>query len=925
MSSSTSGPRLRGRRTECETLDGLLRNVRAGQSRVLVVRGEAGTGKTAMLEYLRDRASGCRVATASGVEAEMELPFAGLHQLCAPMLDHLERLPSPQRDALRTAFGLGAGDTPDRFLVALATLSVLAEVAEERPLICLVDDVQWLDTISVQTLAFVARRLLAESVALVFALREPADQTDLAGIPDMVVRGLGDGDARALLDAAIPGRLDERVRDRILAEARGNPLALLELHRGMAPADLAGGFGLDATSPLMGRVEDSFLRRVRSLPAETQRLMLVAAAEPVGDATVLWRAAERLGIALTAASPATAAGLIDVGARVGFRHPLVRSAVYRGAQPAERQEAHGALAAATDPDADPDRRAWHRAHATVGTDEAVAEELERSAGRARARGGVAAAAAFLERATALTSDPARRGARALAAAQAKFESAAPEAALRLVAIAEMCPLDDLQHARLARLHAEIAFALRRGSDAPPLLLDAARRLEGLDPAAARETHLQAIGAAVYAGRLSAESGVRRAAEAARAAPAAPAPRPIDRVLDGMARRFTEGPAAGVPSLRRALEAFRDEPLEDHEATMRWLLLCPVVQSMAVFELWDDDAFRGLATRAVRLARDAGALTTLPVALTYSAGVPLFGGEFAAAAAVIEEADAISAATGNAPILYARLLLCAWRGDEAEAREVIEAGTGNATARGEGRVLALAGYATAVLSNGLGRYEAAIDGAMRGSDDDDQGYAGPSLAELVEAATRAGRPELADSAMPRLEERTRAAGTDWALGILARSRALTTGGGAADALHREAIERLGRTGMRVELARARLLYGEWLRREDRRVDAREHLRAAHEMLTLIGAEAFAERARRELVATGEVVRRHVVATRDDLTAQELQVALLADEGLTNRQIGAELFLSPRTVEWHLGNVFAKLGIGSRRELHDALPERPRAVA
>jgi ATP/maltotriose-dependent transcriptional regulator MalT len=393
----------------------------------------------------------------------------------------------------------------------------------------------------------------------------------------------------------------------------------------------------------------------------------------------------------------------------------------------------------------------------------------------------------------------------------------------------------------------------------------------------------------------------------------------------MARRFTEGPAAGVPSLRRALEAFRDEPLEDHEATMRWLLLCPVVQSMAVFELWDDDAFRGLATRAVRLARDAGALTTLPVALTYSAGVPLFGGEFAAAAAVIEEADAISAATGNAPILYARLLLCAWRGDEAEAREVIEAGTGNATARGEGRVLALAGYATAVLSNGLGRYEAAIDGAMRGSDDDDQGYAGPSLAERVVAATRAGRPELADSAMPRLEERTRAAGTDWALGILARSRALTTGGGAADALHREAIERLGRTGMRVELARARLLYGEWLRREDRRVDAREHLRAAHEMLTLIGAEAFAERARRELVATGEVVRRHVVATRDDLTAQELQVALLADEGLTNRQIGAELFLSPRTVEWHLGNVFAKLGIGSRRELHDALPERPRAVA
>ena len=909
---------LLGRQSECEALDRLVAGVRAGQSRVLVLRGEAGVGKTALLEQLSTMASGFRFARAAGVESEMELPFAGLHALCAPMLGRLPHLPAPQQDALSTAFGLAAGPPPDRFMVGLAVLSLLADVAEEEPLMCIVDDAQWLDRVSAQTLSFVARRLLAERVGLVFALREDGDDPQLGGLPELAVSGLDERDARLLMDATIPGPLDERVRDRILAEASGNPLALLELPRGLTPTAVAGGFGLPDSMPLISRIEQGFVRQLEPLPGETRQLLLLAAAEPVGDVTLLRRAAELLGIGADEAAPAEAAGLIDIGARVRFRHPLVRSAAYRAASVPARRDVHRALADATDPQMDPDRRAWHRAHAAARLDETVADELERSASRAQNRGGIAAAAAFLERAAELTPDSALRGRRALAAAQAKFESAAPEAAHELLALAEMCPLDELQRARLARLRAEIVYALRRGSDAPPLLLDAARQFEALDPALARETYLEALGAAMYAGRLSADSGVRKAAEAARAAPAAPqAPRAIDLVLDGMATRLTEGPGGGAAPLRLALDAFRKEALVGHEELMRWLLLCPVVQSMTMHELWDDDAFHELATRAVRLAREAGALTTLPVALPYLAGVRLWGGEFAAASALTEEADAIAAATGNAALVFGRLALAAWRGGEVEAVELINAGLENATARGEGRVLALAGYATAVLYNGLGRYEAAIDGAKRGSEDDDQCYVGWSLAELVEAATRAGRPEVAAAALPRLEERTRAAGTDWALGILARARALVTEGDAADVLYREAIERLERTRMRVELARARLLYGEWLRRENRRVDAREQLRTAHDAFSRIGARAFAERARRELLATGETAPRRTADTLDVLTPQEAQIARMARDGHSNPEIGAQLFISPRTVEYHLHKVFTKLGINSRKELRAAL--------
>jgi DNA-binding CsgD family transcriptional regulator len=831
-------------------LDRLVGGVLAGQSRVLVVRGEAGVGKTALLEYLAGAAAGCRVARASGVESEMELVFAGLHGLCAPMLGRLKHLPAPQRDALGTAFGVSAGPPPDRFLVGLAVLSLLADVADERPLICIVDDAQWLDRVSAQTLTFVARRLLAERVGLVLARRESGDGLEFAGLPELVVDGLDGPNARVLLDSTLPGPLDGRVRKRILAEAHGNPLALQELPRGLAPAAVAGGFGLPGATPLTSRIEQGFVRRLEPFSVDTRRLLLLAAAEPVGDVRLLWRAAVRLGIGPDDATVAQEAGLVEIGARVRFRHPLVRSAAYRAATA-------------------PDRRQIHEA---------------------------------------------------LAAAQAKFQSAAPESALELLAVAELCPLDELQRARLARLRGQIVFALRRGSDAPPMLLDAARQLEALDPASARETYLEALGAAMYSGRLYAESGVRKAAEAVRAAPAAQqAPRSIDLVLDGMAKRFTEGPAAGAPPLRRALEAFRNEALDGHEEVMRWLLLCPVVQSLTVFELWDDDAFHALATRAERLAREAGALTMLPVTLVYLSGVHLFGGEFAAASALIEEADAIAAATGNAALVYGALLLGAWRGVESEAMELINAGRESATARGEGRVLALAGYATSVLSNGLGRYEAAVEGAQCGGEDDDQGYAASSLTELIEAATRCGRPEDAAAALPRLEERARAAGTDWALGVLARSRALTTEGDGADAFYREAIERLERTRMRVELARARLLYGEWLRRENRRVDARVQLRAAHLRFSSTGAEAFAERARRELLATGESVRRLTSETRDVLTHQETQIARLAADGNTNPEIGAQLFISPRTVEYHLRKVFRKLDVSTRKELRGALAD------
>jgi DNA-binding CsgD family transcriptional regulator len=886
---------------------------------VLVLRGEAGIGKTALLGYAAERAVGFQVARAAGAASEMELPFAGLHQLCGPMLGGLGRLPPPQRDALGTAFGLSSGPQPDRFLIGLAVLSLLSDTAEERPLLCLVDDAQWLDRSSAQVLAFVARRLQAESVVLLFAQREPGEPDEIAGLPDLPLRGLPAGSAAELLASAISGPLDDRVQNRILAEAHGNPLALLELPRELSPAELAGGFGLPGGLPLPGRIEESFLRRAQQLPAETQRLLLVVAAEPTGEPALLWQAAGTLGIPAEAAGPAQAEGLLDLGAQVAFRNSLLRSAIYRAAAADERRSAHLALAAATDAEIDPDRRAWHRAHATLAPDEDVAHELERSAGRAQARGGLAAAAAFLERAAALTPDPGRRARRALYAARAKHLAGAPHEALTLLAAATAGPLGDLDRAMLHRLRGQIALDARHGADAVPLLIDAARQLEPLDPALARETHLEALRAASIAGRLG--IGARAAAEAARRAPSPQGPpRAVDLLLEGLALRFTDGYAASAPALKRALSEVRDQGGRTGQ-DVRW----PWTARRVAPDLFDDDTWLALGTRNVQIARDAGALAVLPLALNYLATLRIFEGDLDTGAALLGEAEAIADATGAAPIVFGRLQLTAFRGDEAQASVLIEASEPAAIARGEGVVLTFAEHGRAVLHNGLGHYQAALDPAQSASAQDELMLSVWSLPELVEAAARAGRTDLAADALERLTERTQAAGTALALGIEARSRALLSDGEPAERLYREAVQRLGGTRMRPALFRAYLLYGEWLRRENRRGDAREQLRAAYEGFIAMGMEAFAERSRGELLATGETVRKRAVQTRYEFTAQEVQIARLASDGLSNPEIGAQLFLSTRTVEWHLRKVFSKLGITSRRELRRALADLPWSAA
>ncbi len=905
---------LRGRHRECDMLEGLLDAVRGGQGRALVLRGEPGVGKTALVEYLAEQASGCRVARAAGVESEMELDYAGLHQLCAPMLGRLERLPGPQGEALRTAFGLSSGSAPDRFLVGLATLSLLADVAEEHPLVCLVDDEQWLDHASARVLAFVARRLEAESVGLVFAARVPSDE--LAGLPELRLQGLSEADATELIASVTFGPLDEPVRDRIIAEARGNPLALLELPRGLSSVSSAGGFAV-AGDPLPSRIEASFRRRVGQLPMDTQRFLLVAAADPVGDPTLLWRAISALGIPAEAVTPAEADELIEIGARVAFRHPLLRSAIYRAAHPEERRAAHGALAAATDPKADPDRRAWHRAHSALAPNDDVADELERSADRAQRRGGLAAAAAFLESATMLTADPARRGARALDAAQAKFEAGGPGAALELLATAQLAPLDALQRARLERLRAQIAYISSRGRDAPKLLLDAARRLEPLDAALARATYLDAFAASIYAGRAAGERAIRDVAAAASAAPLSTGrPGATDLLVDSLSIRFTEGYAEAVPAFQRAVRALTQD-WEGHDAGLSWAWLV----SQVAHEVFDDEALYLSADQALQVARDRGALAALPALLDYRAGLHMHTGRFDDASALIAEADAISEATGGVPFRFVSLALAAWRGEEAETVPLIEEGIRNATDRGEGLGIAIAEYTKAHLYIGLGRYDAALTAALRACEYDDLGLLHWSLVELIEASVRTGCRDIAEAACRRLEERAAAVSSEWALGMSARSRALLSGGDHADSLYRESLERLARTRLATHHARAQLLYGEWLRRENRRTDARQQLRAAHEFFDRIGAEGFAERAGRELLATGEAVRRRSVETSSELTAQETLIARLARDGLSNPEIGARLFISARTVKYHLGKVFAKLDISSRAQLDWALPRDP----
>jgi DNA-binding CsgD family transcriptional regulator len=879
---------------------------------VLVLRGAAGSGKTALMDYTTRSAEGYRVVRADGAESEMELPFASLHQLCAGLLDRLDRLPPPQREAIGTAFGLSVGAQPDRFFIGLAVLNLLSDAAEELPLLCIVDDAQWLDRSSAQVLAFVARRLEADSVACVFAVREPLELDELARLPELRLEGLSDADSRELLTTVVGAPLDERVRGRILAEARGNPLALLELPRELSPATLAGGFGLPLELPLQSRIEASFRRRAERLPDATQRLLLLAAAEPTGDPGLLWRSAAALGITSEAVDPAVGEGLLDLGARVTFRHPLLRSALYRAAPAEDRRAAHRALAEATDVELDPDRRAWHLARAATGPNEEIADELERSAARAQARGGVAAAAAFLQRAAELALDPRRRARCALEAAEAKQLAGAPQQAMMLLSDAADGPLDEFDRAMLQRLHGQINLDLRRAADAVPLLLDAARRLEPLDAGLARETYLEALRAASVGGRLG--SGVTAAAKRARNAPPREGgPRAVDLLLDGLAIRFAEGYASSAVELKRALRAIRDEGPSDG-LDLRW----PWIARRVAPDLFDDDAWHDLATRNVQIARDSGALAVLPLALNLLALVRCFEGQLPAAAALLEQADGIAEATGTDPIVFGRILLSGCLGEEDRAAALFEAGEAAALARSEGVVLTFGEHARALLYNGLGRHEDAVAPAQSASARDELMLSTWCLSELVEAAARSGRSELAADTVDRLAERARAAGSDLAIGMEARARALVSGPAEAEGLYREALERIGRSRLSFDLARAHLLFGEWLRREQRRIDARQELRTAHDMLVSMGAGAFAERARRELLATGETVRARTPDTREELTAQEAQIAMLARDGLSNPGIGARLFISPRTVQYHLRKVFAKLDISSRNELHIALP-------
>ena len=852
------------------------------------------------------------MARATGVQSDMELPFAGLQQLFGSMLGSLERLPDPQRDAVEVAFGLRSGPAPDRFEVGLAMLGLLAEVAEQEPLVCVVDDAQWLDQASARTLAFVARRLMAESVALVFAVRDPAHEQTFARLPELILGGLNDEDARAMLGFAIVGRVDERVVDRIVAETRGNPLALLELPRGLSAAELAGGFGVSSTQPLSARLEQSFLGRVRAMPDQTQRFLLLAAAEPVGDPALLMRAAELVGLGVEAAVPAEAVGLIELAAQVRFQHPLVRSAIYRSAPLADRQAVHRALAEATDAQADPDRRAWHRAQAALGADADLAAELERSADRAQARGGMAAAAAFLERAAALTPDRTRRARRALAAAQAKYLAGSPQAALTLLEGTASVPMDGLESAIAERLRGRIALHLSRSGEGAPVLFDAAQRLESFDAGLARETHLEALHAAAVAGRLG--MGMRDAATVARTAPAAPDPvRASDVLLDGLAVRFTDGIRAGAPMLKLALAALLDGNGE-YEEDVRW----PWLACRVAAEVFDDETWHLLASRYALIARGAGALGVLPIALMHLSLMCVFEGKLDTAAALVEEIDSIIDATGSRRISVPKLMLAACKGDEARASKLIDDARRDAIARGEGFVLTFGEQAHAILHNALGHYETALENAQRASAQDELHASVWSLPELVEAAVRSGKPELAADALERLRRRTQVAGTEWALGIEARCAALLSDDALAEGLYREAIERLGHCRVALDLARGRLLYGEWLRRRGRRVDAREQLRSARTSFAEMGAEAFAQRAGRELLATGETARKRSIETSDELTPHEARIARMARDGSSNQDIATELFVSRKTVEYHLHKVFSKLGISTRQQLEYVLP-------
>jgi DNA-binding CsgD family transcriptional regulator len=904
------------RHRERAELSQLLFDVRSGRSRALVLRGEPGIGKTALLENLCERADDVALVRGTGVESEAELAFAGLHQMFSQMIEEkLDLLPDPQRNAIRIAFGESSGDAPNPFLLGLAVLNRLADAAAERPVLCLVDDAQWLDRATAQTLAFVARRLDAEQVGIVFAVRERIAQFD--GLPELILSGLAPEDARHLLGSALTTPVDEAVRERFIAETRGNPLALLELSGRLTAAGLQDAFDSLDSRGLWVRLEESFQRRVEGVSADARMLLLIAAAEPAGDPALLWRTADLLGVPRDAAGSLEDSGLLQVGAKVEFRHPLVRSAVYRLAALGARRSVHGALAEVTDPELEPDRRAWHLALAAAGPDEQVAVELERSGVRARARGGYAAEAAFLERALTLTADFDRRAGRALAAAQARLAAGEPRTAGDLLSVADRGPLDKLGSAELGVLRARIAFAVGRGSDAPALLLKAAKSLEPLDRIGARETYLDAMRAVLFAGSFAKDTGLRDVAVAARGVAWPDTPEAPDLLLRAFATLILDGYGAGTALSQQTVAALRHGEFSAAR-DLGWLVL----GAQLALTLWDAGAWDELTQRQLRLARDTGQMDVLPIALTNRAITHILAGELAAAASLVKEIEVVSEATGIPVPPYAAVATAVF-GSPADAFTLIDASLQAAVDRGEGGAVKWVQLEQAILCNALGRYEDALTAAASAYDEPVL-YSTWIGSELIESAARSGHPERAARALENLREMASAAGTDWVLGVEARCRALLGDGETAEDLYRASIGHLQRTRQPVELARSHLVYGEWLRREDRRIDARQQLRIARDMFDAIGAVAFTDRAARELAASGETFRKRPgdKGLVSDLTVREAQIARLAADGLSNRKIGEQLFISHRTVGYHLGGVFAKLKVTNRVQLRNAL-DRARA--
>ncbi len=913
---------LLGRSRECAALGRIKVGVVDGASQVLVLRGEPGAGKSALLAYLRDQLEGWRVLSASGVESETNLAYSGLHQLLTPLIDnHLDRLHAPQRDALTTALGLASGSPPDQFLVGLATLSLLADAAEQQPQACLIDDGQWLDQASAQVFTFVARRLLAEPIALVCATRTGEETDAMAGLPELLVPGLGDDEARRLLLSSVHGPVDTAVVDQIVTESHGNPLALLELPRTWQESDLAGGFGLPDSPTTAHKVERSYVRRVTELPAETQLLALAAAAEPLGDPVLLSRAAGLLGTDLTVAHPAVDAGLLQMGERITFAHPLARSATYHQASTEDRLQVHHALATSTDAQADPDRRAWHLARATVEPNPDIAAELERSADRAQRRGGLAAAAAFLTRAMELTPDLVNRSRRALDAAFAHVQAGAFDNARRLLAIANRGPIEDGQRAKSELLGAQLILVSTRGNDAAGPLLAAARRLESLDVDLARETYMDAFTASLFGARLNELVDVRDVAAAARAAPHARAsdPRAADLLLDAFTA-LTDNYEQAVPVCRAAVRRLQSDR-RSPDAELRWFWHGTVL----ALELWDDEGAYRLSEHHTRVARSTGALSQLALALSSHTPLLVFRGDLSAGDFAVAEAESVQAVTGIQGAPYGALIVKAWRGLERETKELADATVREATSRGEGIGVAVSEYAHAVLCNSLGQYEEAMTAALHATEDSRELVAHNwSLSELIEAAVRSDQTDLAAQAHHRLARKARASSTNWGLGLEARARAMLSDSSDAEAPYRQALAHLERTGVRSELARTHLIYGEWLRRANRRVDARKELATAYESFNTMRMGAFAERAHEELLATGATVRKREVPAEDSMTPQEAHIARLARDGLSNMEIGAQLFISARTVEWHLRKVFRKLDIGSRHQLRAVLSSSDPAV-